>query len=317
MNVSDPGNRGDAALSAEGALLSAHAALWRGRRVVSLGAPRDEASRLGFAQHEPSSDEVYDVAVVYLPKAKRRQDLLLALAASRSTRLLVVGHKRVGIKSARKRLRELGEVLSVEHGGHCQLIALELSERRAAPNLDDWEQRFDVGHLGLVTLPGVFCDGRLDDASALLLEHIRWPDSGRVLDLGCGSGVLGLSAKRSRPALEVMLADVDPLAVESARRGARLNALKTRCVESDVYSAIDGRFDLVVTNPPFHQGVSTDYDVTRRIIAEAPAHLTPGGELWLVANHFLPWREPLEASFSSVELVHADGRFKVWRARRP
>jgi len=111
------------------------------------------------------------------------------------------------------------------------------------------------------------------------------------------------------------LSDVDILAVESSHRGARYNQLEARCVVSDVYSALHERFNVIVTNPPFHQGVATDYDVTRRIISESPTHLTRRGELWIVANHFLPWRQCLEQHFAEVELVHASRRFKIWRAR--
>lgn len=292
-------------------LLRVHADLWRADVVRAFGAPRSQLARLDLEERAESCD----VAVVYLPKARRRREYLIALAASCATRLAVVGHKRAGIKSTTKRLRELGDIVALEHGSHCQLVMVKLGERGAPPKLDEWEESFEAKGLSLVTLPGVFSDGRLDEGSGLLLDHLVLPTAGSLLDLGCGSGVLGLWAKRTQPALDVTLSDVDDLSVESARRSARRNDLDVTCVVSDVFSAIDQRFDRIVTNPPFHQGVDTDYDVTGRIIGEAPKHLAADGELWLVANHFLPWREPLETHFPEVELVHSNRRFKVWRAR--
>jgi 16S rRNA G1207 methylase RsmC len=172
--------------------------------------------------------------------------------------------------------------------------------------------------LTLVSLPGVFSEGRLDDATRTLLDVIEWPARGRVLDLGCGAGPIGLSAKRRVPALDVTLVDVDDYAVEATRRGAKVNALDVRVSSSDGYAAVKGeRFDVVVTNPPFHRGVGTEYEVTRAFVNEAPAHLRPDGAFWLVANAFLPWEEPLRARFATVDVVAQDRRFVVYRATRP
>jgi len=305
-------------------LLLSHPELWEGSDVLVLGAPPAEVAQVALlAQGDGPKKLSYcggeaerpDLVIVYLPKARRRREYLIALASSLATRLVVVGHKRSGIKPTTKRLREMGQLQAIEHGSHCQLVCIELAERLAPPDLDEWEQVFETRGLELITLPGVFSDGRLDAGSNLLLEHLDLLHTGSLLDLGCGSGVLGLWAKHSHPELVVTLSDVDELAVESARRGAQRNGLDVDCVVSDVYSAITERFDRIVTNPPFHQGVATEYDVTRSIISEARDHLTERGELWLVANHFLPWREPLETQFDDVDLVHASTRYKVWRAR--
>ncbi|NOY92680.1 MAG: class I SAM-dependent methyltransferase [Deltaproteobacteria bacterium] len=297
-------------------LLLAHAAQWETDAVV-LGAPSSELEQLGLDALSPIPDHEreHEACVLYWPKARRRREYFVALGAATAKTLVVVGHKRSGIKSASKMLTSLGRIRTKEHGCHCQLLVLELSARAPLPQFKCWESSFEARDLKLVSLPGVFCDGRLDDASDLLLDHFEPPEVGSLLDLGCGAGVLGLWAKRASPALCVTLSDVDSLAVESSRRSAGYNQLEVRCVVSDVYSALHERFDVIVTNPPFHQGVATDYDVTRRIISESPAHLTSRGELWLVANHFLPWRQCLEQHFGEVELVHASRRFKIWRAR--
>jgi 16S rRNA G1207 methylase RsmC len=172
--------------------------------------------------------------------------------------------------------------------------------------------------LTLVSLPGVFSEGRLDDATRTLLDVIAWPTRGRVLDLGCGAGPIGLSAKRRVPALDVTLVDVDDYAVEATRRSATVSSLRVDVRSSDGYSAVNGeRFDVIVTNPPFHRGVGTEYEVTRAFVNEAPAHLRPDGAFWLVANAFLPWEEPLRARFATVDVVAQDRRFVVYRATHP
>lgn len=305
--------------------------------VYALGAPGSELAPLGVKRgwspdaHEravapfaldgglaPSAQA--EIALVYLPKGNARRDHVLDLASTIAPKLVLVGCNDAGIKTARKAVaaRATGPVQS-EHGNHAQLVATSLTP--VEPKLR--ERRFEVpiaegDALTLVSLPGVFSEGRLDDATRTLLDVIEWPARGRVLDLGCGAGPIGLSAKRRVPALDVTLVDVDDYAVEATRRGAKVNALDVRVSSSDGYAAVKGeRFDVVVTNPPFHRGVGTEYEVTRTFVNDAPAHLRPDGAFWLVANTFLPWEEPLRARFATVDVVAQDRRFVVYRATRP
>jgi 16S rRNA (guanine1207-N2)-methyltransferase len=84
---------------------------------------------------------------------------------------------------------------------------------------------------------------------------------------------------------------------------------------SDVYSALgDERFDLIISNPPFHQEREIDYGAAGRLIAEASGHLTKGGKLVLVANAFLPYAVPLERAFGTFDVLADNRRFKVYRA---
>lgn len=274
---------------------------------IRVSAPLDASARV-------------EIALVYLPKGNARRDHVLDLASTIATKLVLVGCNDAGIKTARKAVaaRAVGPVQS-EHGNHAQLVATSLAP--VEPKLR--ERRFEVPSadgdaLTLVSLPGVFSEGRLDDATRTLLDVIEWPARGRALDLGCGAGPIGLCAKRRVPALDVTLVDVDDYAVEATRRGAKANALGVDVRSSDGYSAVKGeRFDVIVTNPPFHRGVGTEYEVTRAFVNDAPAHLRPDGAFWLVANAFLPWEEPLRGRFATVDVVAQDRRFVVYRATRP
>jgi 16S rRNA (guanine1207-N2)-methyltransferase len=139
------------------------------------------------------------------------------------------------------------------------------------------------------TLPGVFSADRLDEGTRLLLAHLHVPAGASVLDIGCGAGVIGVVAGR-RGASTVTMTDVNLLAVAVARRNARLTETPTAVKAGDLYTGVGGqRYDLIVSNPPFHQGKTVDYAVPRRLIGEARDHLNPGGRLVIVANAFLPY----------------------------
>lgn len=133
----------------------------------------------------------------------------------------------------------------------------------------------------------------------------RAPQRGRVLDLGAGSGCIGVTLAAERPDLQVTLVDVSPEALDVARRNAqRWAPANTVLLQGDWFSALGGQhYDLIVSNPPYvadgdahlAQGDlrfepraalasgADGLDAIRRIVAGAPAHLAPGG--WLLIEH--------------------------------
>jgi 16S rRNA (guanine1207-N2)-methyltransferase len=136
-----------------------------------------------------------------------------------------------------------------------------------------------------------------------------------VLDLGCGWGVLGLFASRSG-ATRVDLVDVNLMAVAAAKENLAVHGIQhARALPSDVASAvINERYDLVVSNPPFHSGKKTDYLIPQAFISQARQVLDRSGRFVLVANRFLPYERLLKEVFQSVERVREDGRYQVLEA---
>lgn len=178
-----------------------------------------------------------------------------------------------------------------------------------------WQQYQADGVL-LESLPGVYSGKRLDPGTALLLAEAPWSNLAgqRVLDLGCGTGVVALRAAEA--GADVVAADDDLAAVQSSERNSQRLGLALDVRHSDVDSALKGeRFDFVLTNPPFHVGRGVRLEVPEAFLAAAHSLLVPGGELWLVANRDLPYERRL-ADWSSLKRVADYGGFKVLRATR-
>lgn len=86
--------------------------------------------------------------------------------------------------------------------------------------------------------------------SLVLRENLAQP--ARVLDLGTGSGVIGLSlAKEMPPSTEVLLSDLSPEALALSRENAQALEVEVTLVESDLFSNLEGTFDLIVANLPY------------------------------------------------------------------
>lgn len=168
----------------------------------------------------------------------------------------------------------------------------------------------------LSSLPGVFSWDKIDEATLLLLQHLP-PVSGKsVLDFGCGYGILGIHAALSGAA-RVDLLDVDILAIASTTHNLdKLHLTNAAAILGNGLSPVlPNRYNLILTNPPFHAGKEVDTAITRSFITQSSSLLKPGGALLLVANRFLPYRELLAQQYAAVESIASTPRFTIWRAQ--
>ena len=167
----------------------------------------------------------------------------------------------------------------------------------------------------MISLPGVFAYGRLDEGTRLLLATLSDPMPARVLDVGCGTGVIGAVIQKGRPQTRVDMVDVDALALEATRRTLLANGLPVsdeRIRPSNIFSAVEGRYDLIVSNPPFHAGVKTDDQMVAAFFAQAAQHLNPGGTLRIVANRFLKYRPLIERQLGACRVVRENRSYCVY-----
>ena len=186
------------------------------------------------------------------------------------------------------------------------------------PELLNWHDSFPLELGGRsrewVSFPGVFAHGHLDPGTALVVDALPTLRPGaRVLDFGCGSGIIGAAVLIREPGAEVDLLDNAILSLVAAWEnvpGGR------PYLGTEIAATERGPYDLIVSNPPFHEGKSEDLGVIGELIADAPGHLAKRGSLLLVAQRRLPVQRPLEAAFRRVEIVAEDATYRVWQAFR-
>ncbi len=145
--------------------------------------------------------------------------------------------------------------------------------------------------------PGVFSAKRMDKGTRALCESMELNEDYKVLDMGCGYGVIGIVA--SSYVSEVHLRDVNKRAVFLTKRNIKLNNVKNASVsQGNLYEELD-KFNTILTNPP----VSSGMDVVGLMIDEAPKHLYEDGNLQLVIRKGVNIiKERLEKSFEKVNV---------------
>ena len=110
------------------------------------------------------------------------------------------------------------------------------------------------------------------------------------------------------------MTDVNALALDSAAKTLEANDLTAEIIASDMFSDVTSKFDFIISNPPFHAGLNTNYEATERMLRQAPAYLKKHGQLFLVANRFLRYEPILAEVFQSVSVINENSRFKIIRA---
>jgi len=236
--------------------------------------------------------------------------------------VVLYGANDEGIKSAAEEMTEvMTEVGTRAVGGRCRLLLGQgvpaMAHRKG--RLEDWRESVALGPSPLpstwVSYPGVFAHGRLDEGTRLLLSCTPTAPAGsKVLDFGCGSGIVAWEVARRSPDAELHLLDSDAVALEAARENV---PGATVILRDGMPRGEQGAYNLVVSNPPFHRGKDEDPGMLTEFIDGAGDVLTPRGELVFVAQRRMELEPHLARRFRSVEVLAEDTTFRVWWGKDP
>ncbi len=203
-----------------------------------------------------------------------------------------------------------------------------------APDLGPWPwpASFVVpgDDVTVVNEAGVFSATSLDIGTRVLLDHLpAGLGAVRIVDLGCGNGVVGATAQRRNPDAQLTFVDESHGAVASARATYAATfgeqhgiGAAPRFAIGDVLDLAEpppldrGSIDLVLVNPPFHTDHVVGDATARAMFAQARDVLRPGGELWVVGNRHLGHHTKLKRLFGGVDVVASTPKFVVLRAAK-
>ncbi|MCK5895142.1 MAG: class I SAM-dependent methyltransferase [Endozoicomonadaceae bacterium] len=287
---------------------------------LSAAGIRDE--NVSYDEVVPMDREVPDTVILYLQKSREYMNYLLAMIlplVAETGQILLVGENRCGIKSWQKRLAVFGKVGKIDSARHCSLFSLTLTGKPESFVMEDWKAFFretvNDTEVQAVTLPGVFNHGQLDKGTRLLLETFDVGLSGDILDFGCGSGVVGAWLGKRFSGTRVTLLDNDAMALASTRETCRINGVEPMAIiASDGLANVRGSYHVIVSNPPFHDGVRTQYETTEQFLRQSKMFLKPKGRLRMVANSFLRYQPMIEAVFGHCRTLKKRDGFSVYEA---
>lgn len=261
---------------------------------------------------------VFQHVVVFQPREKRLlREILAGLEPFLRAGAMVwlVGENRAGIKSCSSLMKEqFGNVSRRGSGRHCKVFSSHFLEHRdTAPEID--EREIEVSFAGneytFFSRPGVFSFEELDPGTRVMLDCLEHqPVQGEILDFGCGCGVIGLCLAGESAKNTVDLIDINAQALEIAEMNSEAFP-NANVFPSAGFSRVTKRYQVIVSNPPFHAGVTVSMEASRQLVHSAPRFLVPGGELRIVANRHLPYANWMKEVFSKVTILAATKHYQV------
>ncbi len=295
----------------------------------------------------------FDLVIIRVPKHNSLLQFQLATIRSHltiETKIIAAGMSKDIHKSTLKIFeQEIGATTTSLAKKKARLIFSEYkSEGKRPTNLPRSSYHLKAFDISVIGLPGVFSRDHLDIGAQVLLQYLP-PTNGpqKLIDLGCGTGVLGCVAAKQNPKLIVTFCDESWLATESAKQtfqanrlnlphSAEENSTKKDSADKEVMTELiqstrnadfittdclqglsDNSYDFVLCNPPFHQQNVQTLSIANKMFSQAAEKLNQSGELRVVANRHLKYRPLLSSYFSQVKLISNNPKFVVWLAKDP
>lgn len=161
--------------------------------------------------------------------------------------------------------------------------------------------------LQFITSGGVFSPSAIDTGTLAMLSEVEFHLDDKVLDLGCGYGVVGILAAKIIGAKNVIMCDISDEAIEISKKNAELNSIENiEILQSNGFQNItENEFTIILSNPPYH----TDFSVAKGFIENAFRHLVVGGQLLMVTKRLDWYKNKITSVFGGVKVIEKDGYY--------
>ena len=235
--------------------------------------------------------------------------------------LILAGEKNEGIKTYFSKAKKLFGMGDTQKANKDTWLA-QLTKLIDGPTLDDknypeLRETCADEQFSYHSKPGVYGWDKIDKGSAYLIEHLdsflmtlAEPPK-NALDLGCGYGYLSLNLSYLN--IPITATDNNAAAVRACQRNFDHYPIDAKVVAANCAHGISDKFDLIVCNPPFHAGFSTDSDLTDRFIKAAYDRLNSRGIACFVTNLHIPIERKAQQYFHQAECIMSNGNFKLVR----
>jgi len=241
--------------------------------------------------------------------------------------LILVGEKNDGIKTYTKKAAEYfnTEAAASKNSTTYTAIIHKDSDIANTPlddkNYTELRTIAELDGVELASKPGVFGWNKIDRGSAYLAEHLpkflkHIPEHATLLDLGCGYGYLTAMAAKENKAARIVATDNNAAAITAIQKNfetLKLSELKMGCevVAADCGDSIKERFNVIICNPPFHQGYSVDGQLTDKFLSNTKRLLKRSGKALFVINTFIPLPQKARDIFKTVKILDENNSFKL------
>lgn len=166
----------------------------------------------------------------------------------------------------------------------------------------------------LTTATGIFSKQKIDLGTKILIENLQIKDNTKILDLGCGYGIVGIALAKLHPSTTILMTDINERATKIAKENSTQNNITADIRTGDGYETVANEtFDYILLNPPQTAG----RELCFKLIEQAPLHLNKEGVFYIVARHNKGGKvleHKMKDVFENVETVARESGFRVYKS---
>ncbi|CAL4322558.1 16S rRNA (guanine(1207)-N(2))-methyltransferase RsmC [Buchnera aphidicola] len=258
----------------------------------------------------------YNVLIYYWPKNKNEayfQLMNLLSCFSIGTKIFLIGNNSSGINSASRMLFQWLTLKTLDRAKHSILNAGILLKKPIFI-FENFFKTHIYNDISVKTLPGIFDYKNIDSGSKFLASTFSNKMKGPVLDMGCGSGFLSVLLEKNVPNINLTLVDNNIYALASSLATLRINRMNGKILLSDLYSNIFKKFNIIISNPPFHNDLKVNFNIVKNIISNASKYLMINGELRFVTNSCFSYKNILSKHFKKYKILKQNSKYRVYQA---
>ena len=169
------------------------------------------------------------------------------------------------------------------------------------------EQKVKEINLNFNTNEKIFSPNKVDTGTLAMLSQIEFSEDDKILDLGCGYGIIGILASKLIGVENIIMCDISDDAITLSKENAKLNGVEgVEIIKSDGLDEIrDSDFTLILSNPPYH----ADFSVPKRFIEEGYKRLVFGGRMLMVTKRKDWYKNKFISIFGGVKIIEQDDYF--------
>ncbi|XRY30891.1 MAG: methyltransferase [Buchnera aphidicola (Tetraneura akinire)] len=237
-----------------------------------------------------------------------------------NTKVFIFGKNSFGVKSCVHLLKKWIILKKIDSVKSCSCFSGYITKITDIQfSLKDFFKTYYVNNLKIKSLPGIFDYSGIDDGTNLLASTFSKNIKGKVLDLGCGSGVLSLIlSKICKDKISLTLIDSEYHAIISSMENFKINKMTAKIFESDLFSNIKEKFDFIISNPPIHENnEKITVNIINKIIKMSSNYLNKNGELRFVSLSCLSYKKILNKHFRYIKILKNNKRYTVYKVMKP
>ncbi|QCI27226.1 methyltransferase domain-containing protein [Buchnera aphidicola (Therioaphis trifolii)] len=257
----------------------------------------------------------YNTLIFFLIKDKKELIFQLMYFLSNmniKNEIFIIGKNNFGINSLNNIFKEWIILKKIKYKKKCTLYYGRI-QKKPIFILKKYLKKYNVFNINIITLPGVFGYKKFDLGSKIMISSFKKKITGKILDIGSGSGILSIFLKKKFKNIKITLIDNNSTALLCSKYNLKINKISGCVYYSNIFSHINEKFNLIISNPPTHYGNYNNLNIIYKIIKKSKKYLYKNGELRIILHSNISCKQIFIKYFGNYKILKKKQHYNIYQ----